>query len=128
MEIKSIETIIDQWKSEGIKLNPPSNLEAIKVAEEILDFQFPLDFKEFYLKHDGLDISTNLIGIWPLTRIIYVFQKEYIKECKNFITFADFNINSNAIGYIKCLNGIYKHYYTFNEWNPELIAICFFNF
>ncbi|MBL1219468.1 hypothetical protein JET18_01385 [Chryseobacterium sp. L7] len=48
-----INTIINQWTSENIKLSPPATTESIKTTEEIIDFQFPDDCKEFYLKMDG---------------------------------------------------------------------------
>lgn len=44
---------IELWASEDIKLSPSTTNDAIKLTEEILDFQFPDDFKEFYSKLDG---------------------------------------------------------------------------
>ncbi len=57
MENISIDKIIDQWTSKKIKLSPPSTIDAIKVTEHILNFQFPDDFKEFYLNLMVLQIG-----------------------------------------------------------------------
>ncbi|WBV61815.1 SMI1/KNR4 family protein [Chryseobacterium camelliae] len=45
--------IKETWTNENIKLSSPATPESIKVAEEIIGFQFPDDFKEFYLQLDG---------------------------------------------------------------------------
>ncbi|BAP33386.1 cell wall assembly/cell proliferation coordinating protein [Chryseobacterium sp. StRB126] len=47
------DTIIQQWINEGIKLSSPATAHSIKATEEIIDFQFPDDFKIFYLKLNG---------------------------------------------------------------------------
>ncbi|MGE8533687.1 MAG: SMI1/KNR4 family protein [Chryseobacterium sp.] len=84
-----IDTIKETWVSENIKLSPPATTEDIKAVEEILDFQFPDDCKEFYLKLDGFadwDWTKNMFSIWPLARILEEYHNE---SDKSFIVFAD---------------------------------------
>lgn len=113
--------IIDLWRTENIKLSHPATIDAIKVAEETLDFQFPIDFREFYLKLDGFidwDWTQNMFSIWPLARILEEYQNE---SDKSFIVFADYLINSHHIGFIKGKNGVFKNYGA----TPEFIAETF---
>ncbi|MBA0885494.1 SMI1/KNR4 family protein [Flavobacterium undicola] len=121
MENISIDKIIDQWTNKKIKLSPPSTMELIKATEEILSFQFPDDFKEFYLKLDGFadwDWTENMFSIWPLARIIEEYNNE---SDKNFIVFADYLINSHQYGFKKDQNGVFKSY----GEQPEFIAETF---
>lgn len=113
--------IIDLWTSEKIKLSQPATVDEIRVVEEALDFQFPFDFKELYLKVDGFidwDWTRNMFSIWPLMKILEEYQKE---SDKNFIVFADYLINSHHIGFIKGENGVFKNYGAI----PEFIAETF---
>ncbi|WP_160136057.1 SMI1/KNR4 family protein [Chryseobacterium sp. c4a] len=121
MIIIKIEKLKETWASENIKLSPPATEESIKVTEEIIQFQFPDDFKEFYLQMDGFmdwDWTKNMFSIWPLARI----QEEYHNETdKSFIIFADYLINSHHIGFLKGEKGIFKNC----GETPELIADTF---
>ncbi len=104
-----IDTIKETWISENIKLSPPATTEDIKAVEEILDFQFPDDCKELYLKLDGFadwDWTKNMFSIWPLARILEEYHNE---SDKSFIVFADYLINSHHIGFVKEKNGIFKN-------------------
>ena len=121
--MKSIwaDTIINQWINENIKLNPPATPESIKAVEETINFRFPDDFKEFYLKLDGFtdwDWTKNMFSIWPLARTLEEYHNE---SDKNFIVFADYLINSHHIGFMKEKKGVFKN--TGNT--PELIAETF---
>ncbi|RZK30595.1 MAG: SMI1/KNR4 family protein [Hymenobacter sp.] len=104
-----IEKVIDLWRSDGIKLSPPLTVELIKEAEEILSFQFPEDFKQFYLKLDGFvdwDWTSNMFSMWPLARIVEEYRCE---SDKNFIVFADYLINSHHLGFVKGRYGVFKN-------------------
>lgn len=121
--MKSIwaDTIINKWINENIKLNLPATPESIKAAEEIINFRFSDDFKEFYLKLDGFtdwDWTKNMFSIWPLARTLEGYHNE---SDKNFIVFADYLINSHHIGFVKGKKGVFKN--TGNT--PELIAETF---
>ena len=97
-----------QWKNEGIELNPPSTSLIIKLAEEKLSFNFPVDFKRLYLQIDGFkdyDWRENMFSIWSIKRILAEFDE---REDKAFIGFSDFLVNSHALGFYRDLNGIYK--------------------
>ena len=122
MENISIDKIIDQWTSKKIKISPPSTIDAIKVTENILNFQFPDDFKEFYLKLDGFadwDWTENMFSIWPLARIVEEYNNE---SNKNFIVFADYLINSHQYGFKKDQTGIFKNYAEQPEFLTETFA------
>lgn len=113
--------IIKLWKSQKIDFSPPATIEAINTTEEIINFQFPDDFKEFYLKLDGFedwDWTKNMFSIWPLARIVEEYHNE---SDKSFIVFADYLINSHHIGFIKGQAGVFKNY----GMPPEFIADTF---
>ncbi|PWN61504.1 SMI1/KNR4 family protein [Chryseobacterium viscerum] len=116
-----IDKIKEKWTSENIKLNLPATLESIKITEEIIDFQFPDDFKELYLKVDGFadwDWTKNMFSIWPLAKIMEEYHNEHDKS---FIVFADYLINSHQIGFVKGKNGIFKN----TDEPPVRIAYTF---
>ena len=116
-----IDKIKETWVSENIKLNPPATPESINTAEETINFRFPDDFKEFYLKLDGFadwDWTKNMFSIWPLARILEEYHNE---SDKSFIVFADYLINSHHIGFMKEKKGVFKNI----GGNPELIAKTF---
>lgn len=104
-----IDKIKDNWARENIKLSPPATPEAIQAVEKTIDFQFPDDFKELYLKLDGFadwDWTKNMFSLWPLARILEEYHNE---NDKSFIVFADYLINSHHIGFVKGKNGIFKN-------------------
>ncbi|GEN72938.1 SMI1/KNR4 family protein [Chryseobacterium lathyri] len=116
-----IDKIKDAWTSENIKLNPPATPESIKATEEMINFQFPDDCKEFYLKLDGFvdwDWTKNMFSIWPLARILENYHNE---SDKSFIVFADYLINSHHIGFVKGKSGVFKNI----AETPEHIADTF---
>lgn len=114
-------TIIDLWTKEGIKLGPPATIDSILATEDLIRFQFPEDFKEFYLTMDGFidwDCTKNMFSIWPLARIL----KKYHDEAdNNFIVFSDYLINAHHIGFVKGKKGVFKN----SGPTPELIADTF---
>ena len=113
--------IIDQQTSDEIKLSHPATIVAISETEKILDFHFPSDFKELYLKIDGFvewDWTPNMFSIWPLARIVEEYNRE---SDKTFIIFADYLINAHHLGFVKGQNGVFKNSGT----TPELIADTF---
>ena len=115
MAVESIQNIIDQWKSENVELNDPATIEAIVELENTLGFNFPSDFKDFYLKVDGFKnwgIISNIFSIWPIERIIDEYKRD---DNKNFVGFCDACMNCHQIGYFKDRFGIYKSY---DEFNP----------
>jgi cell wall assembly regulator SMI1 len=57
---------IDKWTRDKIRLSPPATINSIIETEEILGFQFPLDFKELYLRVDGF-------ADWDWTEICFQF-------------------------------------------------------
>ncbi|WP_120515115.1 SMI1/KNR4 family protein [Chitinophaga barathri] len=118
----TFEKILDQWKREGIKLSPGASPDQIRQAEEALSFEFPEDFKAFYMLADGfaeMDLLANLVAIWPLERII----KEYEAAAnKDFIGFSDFMINSYDVGFLKTRPGLYKD---FRHLGVEYLAESF---
>jgi hypothetical protein len=116
-----IDKIKETWINENIKLNPPATSESINTAEEAINFRFPDDFKELYLKLDGFadwDWTKNMFSIWPLARILEEYHNE---SNKSFIVFADYLINSHHIGFMKEKKGVFKN----TGGTPELIAKTF---
>jgi|LakMenEpi03Aug12_release.lakeMendotaPanAssembly.Ray.scaffolds.fasta_scaffold537562_1 hypothetical protein len=97
-----------QWQGEGIKLNPPCTEDILRQAEKKLSFNFPDSFKKLYLIADGFkddDWRENMFSIWPINRILIEFHQ---RQDERFVGFADFLINSHALGFYKDLDGIYK--------------------
>lgn len=94
-----IEDVIIKWKSEGVKVNPPATLAEIEFAEAIVNFEFPLDFKAFYLKINGFEDcewQEHMFSFWSLKRILEEWSD---RNNTNFIGFCDFLISSHEIGF-----------------------------
>ncbi len=119
-----IDTIIQQWINEDIKLSPPATAHSIKATEEIIDFQFPDDCKEFYLKLDGFidwGWTKSMFSIWPLAKI----QEEYQNESdKNFIVFADYLVNAIQFGFVKGKEGVFKYNGETHEWIADTFSVA----
>lgn len=113
--------IKEMWRSENIKLSPPATPESIKATEKIIGFQFPDDFKEFYLQLNGFadwDWTKNMFSIWPLARALDEYHNE---SNKIFIVFADYLINAIQFGFVKGKDGVFKN----TGEPPKLIADTF---
>lgn len=112
--------IISQWQSEHIELNASVTSDQINAAEQMLNFTFPDQFKQLYMKANGFinyDWMSNMFSIWPLERII----EEYLSSTnKQFIAFADFLIGSQWIGFMTDREGIYKFIV-----EPEFVTATF---
>ena len=110
--VKSIDEIIDIWRNTGIKLNAPATIDVLKKVQENINFQFPDDFINFYLRINGFkdwDMTNEMFSIWTLERI----EEEVLKsDNTNFIPFCDYLINSYRYGFHKDKLGIYKEYYS----------------
>lgn len=124
-----IDNIINNWTNEDIKLSPTATPESIKATEEILKFQFPEDFKNFYLQLDGFadwDWTKNMFSIWPLARTLEEYHHE---NDKNFIVFADYLINAIQFGFVKGKDGVFKNSGETYEWIADTfsVAIAFIN-
>src|SRR6185436_8020209 len=115
MTVDQISSIISQWEAEEIELGQSATLESIAEAEKIIEFSFPSDFKNLYLKVDGfknLGWRSNMFSMWPIHRIV----EEYLQDSKkNFVGFCDYLINSHQIGFFKDRIGVYKSYDEFNS-------------
>lgn len=117
-----IDTIIKNWANENIKLSQPATAESIKATEEILEFQFPDDFKEFYLEMDGFvdwDWTKNMFSIWPLARTLEEYHNE---SDKSFIVFADYLINAIQFGFVKGKKGVFKNSGETHEWIADTFS------
>ncbi len=101
---------IDIWTSKRIKLQNGISFDKISDFEKHLDFKFPQDFVELYLKTNGFedfDWNENMFSLWSLDRILKEYQQN---DDTNYIRFCDFLINSHSIGFFKTDIGIYKSY------------------
>lgn len=102
--------VIDIWISQGIELKNGLSIDKISNFEKLLNFEFPKDFTELYLKVNGFensDWNENMFSLWSLDRIF----KEYQEECDtNYIGFCDYLINSHTIGFFKTDKGVFKNY------------------
>lgn len=121
-----IDKIKETWTNENIKLSPPATTESIKAAEEIIGFQFPDDFKEFYLETDGFvdwDWTKNMFSIWPLARTLEEYHNE---SDKSFIVFADYLINAIQFGFVKGKHGVFKYSGESHEWIADTFSEAIF--
>lgn len=117
-----IESVILQWKTEKITLNPGASPAQISETEETLGYLFPDEFKALYLQVNGFanfDWRSNMISIWPLERII---SEHTDGNDKGFIGFADYLINSSTYGFLKTEKGIFKQV---GQYASELLAPSF---
>ncbi|GAB3194025.1 cell wall assembly regulator SMI1 [Pontibacter aydingkolensis] len=100
---------IEQWEIDGVELNVGASLEAIKNAERVLNFIFPLQFQQLYVKANGfnnLDWIENVFSIWPIERMLEEFNESTNKD---FIGFADYSMNVHQIGFVRGKEGVYKY-------------------
>ncbi|WP_207532975.1 SMI1/KNR4 family protein [Desertivirga arenae] len=100
-------SIIEDWKREGIVLNGPVNIDEMADCERFLDFNFPRDFKQFYLLCSGFAeavMDSKMLTLWPIIKI------QWENWDQAFISVADYNVGSTNIGYIKGKEGIYRDY------------------
>jgi|NorSeaMetagenome_1021524.scaffolds.fasta_scaffold47927_2 hypothetical protein len=101
----NIDLIIKTWEKFGVDLNSNASQKEISDLETEINFQFPVNFKNLYLRvngFDGIDLSFNLFSFCSLSRI----KEEY--NNKDFIPICDFLISSHFLGYFKGQNGIYQ--------------------
>ncbi len=61
-----------------------------------------------------------MFTFWPLDMILEEYETE-----KNFIGFSDFLLKSNAIGFTRGKEGVFKIYPSLNNNKPEYIASSF---
>jgi hypothetical protein len=116
--------VILKWSNEDVKINIGASTKEIAEAESILDFIFPYDFKQLYIKMNGfldLDWQEHMFYFWPLERIIEEFND---RSDKSFIGFCDFLLASSYIGFKKDEPGIFKSY-SINDVEPISIAANF---
>lgn len=120
-----IQEVVSKWKTEGVKTNNGASLAEIGALEQILDFKFPDDFRDFYLAIDGfkdLDWQEHMFYFWPLNRITEEFNES---TDKNFIGFCDFLLASHYIGFKKNETGIFKLYSIMRQAEDNPIAETF---
>lgn len=118
--------VLRYWRAEKVELNLGATKEAIESAEAELDFMFPEEFKELYLKVDGFndwDWLPNMFSIWPIERILEEYKSDNKKE---FICFADYLINSWKICFNKSNAAIFIVYDKIVEEKPKYITDNFF--
>ncbi len=102
--------IVQQWRSEEVKLHPGVLLTSIEGVEKMIGFIFPVDFKELYTQVDGFadfDMRENMFSIWPLGVIVDEYERDDDKE---YVGFSDYLIHSHSIGFLKGRAGIFKNY------------------
>jgi SMI1 / KNR4 family (SUKH-1) len=108
-----IETIVNQWIEEKIKLNLGVSIEQIEEAEKKIGFVFPAAFKTFYLRVNGFsnsDWNPNAFSVWSLEQII---EEYHVFPEPDFVAFCDFLMKSHHIGFVKGKTGIFKYYNAF---------------
>jgi hypothetical protein len=118
-----VQELISKWEAEGVKINDGASLEEIKSTETILEFEFPDDFKEFYLQINGfkgLDWQEHMFYFWPLERII-----EENDKLSDFVSFCDFLLASHYIGFKRNRTEIFKMYSISNRAEDNPIAQTF---
>lgn len=106
----SFEEIIASWKRGNVELNDSASFELLLSIQNQINFIFPSDFTNFYLRFNGFkdwDVIGNMFSIWPLERIVEEYNNDINKD---FIPFCDFLINSHFIGYIKGKSAVFKDY------------------
>lgn len=109
MENSWIEETIEQWEIDGVELNEGASTEAIKHAEEILNFSFPSQFRQLYTKINGfknMDWIENVFSFWPIERILEEYKES---ENKDFIGFADYSLDVHQIGFVRAEEGVFKY-------------------
>jgi len=114
-----VQKVISKWLAEKVNINVGASRSEIESLENILHFEFPNDFKDFYLMINGFksfDMEEHMFTFWPLETIIEEYNTS---EDKDFIGFSDYLIASHAIGFKKSKKGIYKCYQSLqNDLTP----------
>lgn len=110
IQILNIDEAITYWKNLGIPLNAGVSMREILDLEIYLNFIFPNDFKELYLKINGFtnwELDRNGFSMMPLEIIKEIYDDLGVLE---FIPFCDYLINCHHIGFSKAENGIFIDY------------------
>ncbi|WP_158828539.1 SMI1/KNR4 family protein [Mucilaginibacter lacusdianchii] len=121
-----IELILNQWRQEGVELNPPAALASIEKAQSIINFNFPDDFKLLYSVVDGFkdfEWRNSMISLWSLDKIIGNYD-----ETTDYIVISDFFISVCQYGFDKDSKEIYKTYSHSQKGPAEIIAQSFQGF
>lgn len=110
IQILNIDEAITYWKNLGIPLNAGVSMREILDLEIYLNFIFPNDFKELYLKINGFtnwELDRNGFSMMPLEIIKEIYDDLGVLE---FIPFYDYLINCHHNGFSKAENGIFIDY------------------
>ncbi|MFD0990695.1 SMI1/KNR4 family protein [Mariniflexile jejuense] len=123
-----LDNIIGEIKQLGIKVNGKSEKEDLIKLTNTLDFDFPNDFKNFYLIANGFSdyIGFERHHIWDINKIC----EENTAADKLYIKFCDSMLSCPWIGFSRKDRKIYKGYGLENEFdgNAEFIAETFTDF
>lgn len=105
-----IDETISLWKSDNVRIQVGISADQISFYEKQLDFGFPSDFIDLYLRVNGFEDfewEKNMFSLWSLDRILTEYHE---RNDPDFIGFCDFLVNSHCIGFWKEQKGIFKSY------------------
>ncbi|MFI1745199.1 SMI1/KNR4 family protein [Thalassobellus sediminis] len=123
-----LEKIIIELKQFGITFNRKSQKEDLIKLTKTVDFDFPNDFKDFYLFANGYSdyIGFERQHIWDINKI----SEENTSLDKVYIKFCDTMLSCPWIGFSRKDGKIYKGYGLENEFdgNAEYVAETFTDF
>lgn len=118
-----VESAINQWRLEEVKLNSPASISYIEQAESILNFRFPEDFKQLYLAVNGFadfEVRGFFLSLWSLESIVDDYNK-----ANKLIIFGDFSLSVCQYGFDRNRDGIFRAYTHHQQEPVEFVANTF---
>jgi hypothetical protein len=102
--------LVSYWKAQQIILNNGLTTQQMQALEQVSQFNFEPDFKEYLSVANGFEDSgwdDNMFSFWSSDRILAELNNCHPEE---LICFADYCINLCSFGYQRGKEGIYIHY------------------
>jgi hypothetical protein len=82
-----------QWNLTG---PVPASQQDINAFEQEYEAVLPTDFREYFLRFNGIEEDPDLFCFWPIKKIRPVDSKEFdIPQAESYFFFADFLIESH---------------------------------
>lgn len=126
----NFDSIIQQFHTQGIRLEAGSTPGVLARLERRCQFTFPSSFTQFYLQANGFADeawTADMFSLWSLEKIEVEYEERRVRfgATATFIPFGDYLIQSHLLGFLPNQLGIYKlHGSTTAQAAAEIIPLC----
>jgi hypothetical protein len=112
-------------KNRGVKLNPPSSLDDIRLFESRYGMTLPADIKEFYIDLNGYYNGDDMVNLYPLSDVKMVCESELnlpeITGMEQYLILGDFGFQA-SFWLLEKVDDLYK-LYVLNLGTPSLTEV-----